>query len=291
MNVLHQGENGQLCQLKWSEYRGEKGLNPSSIADGLIGENEVDVRAIHNAMTGLRKEPSAASQDRMDRGSLVHMALLQPERLATDVKIWNGAKRAGAEWEAFNADVKPGQLLMRQKDFDHAMSIANTLKNHHYVGNFLNGCEAEVAMFCRDGGISCRGQVDAVDLKNKRIIDVKTTDAGIGPDTVNRTIRSLHYREKMALYRRWIAHITGTYTSEWRCWNLFLCMDQDSPGIRRVLITSDALEWGEIRMVNAISKYAAAVKAGEFPVYAVDDFADVKPWEIQGQELEGFEDG
>jgi len=288
VQTIAENQHGKAVKIHFDEHKSSSAINPSSLADGLIGLAEIDVRAIHQSLTGGTKTFAAAAQDRMDRGSLVHMMLLEPERLATDVAIFDGAKRAGAAWEAFEA-ASVGKLILRQKDFDQAIRVANVLKNHPMVGEFLRGCDAEISLFCRDQDCDVRGRIDAIDFKTKRIIDIKTTDAGIGPDEVTRTIKSLKYREKISLYRRWAAMVTGTDPYEWRCWNLFLSMDADSPAIRRVRITEDALQWGEARMLNALRQYRDARDAGEFPVYAVDDFCDVKPWEQAPEELEGFD--
>lgn len=325
MKILHESPTGKLCQLDWKTYRCERGINPSSLAEGLRGLMEVDVRAIHAAMTGTRKDPAQASQDRMDRGSLLHLALLQPERLATDVAVWRGweidpetieavnslyvprkfgqkkiadhlrldeqtvaavlsgstssTTRNGFRWEKFEQE-NAGKLILRGDDFDRTMSIYNELKNHPMCGGVLAGCDTEVAMMLEDCGEYCRGQVDAVDLQRRRIIDVKTTDAGVSQDECERTIRSKHYREKMALYRRWIAAITGTRTDSWKCWNLFISMDETCPAIR--LVTLDAtLEWGEEVMVDALKKYSAARKANTFPIHAEESYVLVRPYEIK----------
>ncbi len=325
MKILHESAVGKLCQMRWSDYRGHAGINPSSLADGLMGHSDVDVRAIHAAMTSTRKEPAQSSQDRMDRGSLLHLALLQPERLATDVAVWRGWEidpetinavkslyvprkvgqkkiaeklcldestvsavlsgstsstvRSGFRWEQFERE-NDGKLILRESDFEWSMSVYNELKNHQMCGGFLAGCSAEVAMLLTDCGEFCRGQVDAVDLQRRRIIDVKTTDAGVSQDSCERTIRTMHYREKMALYRRWIAAITGTPANSWRCFNLFISMDETTPAIAKIRMTDEALEWGEMVMVNALQKYAAARAANEFPIYTLDSFVDVKPWEV-----------
>lgn len=280
---LHKSERGLMTQLKAADYHSRTELNPSSIASGLRGPGNVDVRAIHAALHGDKQSRAQATQDRMDRGTLVHMALLQPERLATDVAIWTGKTRKGAEWDAFEHDAGD-RLVMRQQDFDASMSVANELKNHSMVSGSISGTKAEVALFCSDQGFECRGQVDCIDIPGRRIVDVKTTDAGISPDQVERTIRSFHYREKMAMYRRWAAQITGTDPTEWKCWNLFLCMAEPF-GITRVRFTDDALAWGEQQMLNAMQEYRSALKiGGELPIFALDHFVDVKPWETNQME-------
>lgn len=286
MKILHESPHGKLCQLDWKTYKGMPAINPSSLAAGLRGHNDVDVRAIHAAMTGERKEPAQASQDRMDRGSLLHLALLQPERLATDVAVWRGKIRKGAEWDAFEHD-NNGKLILRGEDFDRVMAVYNEVKNHPMCGGKLAGCAAEVAMILEDCGQQCRGQVDAIHFEKRMIIDVKTTDATISQDSCERTIRSLHYREKMALYRRWIAKITQTNPDSWRCYNLFIGMDETNPAIALVLLTEDGLEWGEAAMVNALQAYSVAKKSGKFPIFAMDYFVKLRPWECgEDEEVE-----
>lgn len=329
MKILHESPHGKLCQLDWKTYKGMPAINPSSLAAGLRGHNDVDVRAIHAAMTGERKEPAQASQDRMDRGSLLHLALLQPERLATDVAVWRGWKideetinavqslyvprkfgqkkiadrlgideqvvaaalsgctsstvRSGSRWEQFEQE-NHGKLILRESDYDWTMSVYNELKNHPMCGGKLAGCAAEVAMILDDCGEQCRGQVDAVNFEKRMIIDVKTTECVISQDSCERQVRTMHYREKMALYRRWIAKITQTNPDSWRCFNLFIGMDETNPAIALVLLTEDGLEWGEAAMVNALQAYSVAKKSGKFPIFAMDYFVKLRPWECGDDE-------
>lgn len=285
MKIIHESAHGTLCREPDREYRKKPGVSPSALAEGLLGRGEVDVTAIRLATQYKPPTRSQASQDAMDRGTLVHMLLLEPERLQSDVAVFGGSRRSGAEWEAAVAESEERrQLLMRQQDFDLCSRVAAAYRNHPYVGGFLTGTAAEVSMFTGDCGIPVRGKVDAVDIEGKRIIDIKTTES-IGPDATSSTMKRLHYREKMALYRRWVAKVTETDASEWRCWNLFLSMDPERPAVRRMMIRNDALEWGELVMLQALRQYADAVNADKWPeVYAVDDFADVKPWECFEQE-------
>lgn len=285
--MIHTTPTGTLWQPQIeSEYHARPELNPSSICAGLIGSNEVDVRLIRDTLTGPRPATAQASQDRMDRGSVVHMALLQPERLETDVAVWTGGRRAGAEWDNFEEQaLANNQLLMRLSDYEAARSAADEIAKHPVVSQLLNGCEPEVAMLTKWLGVDVRGMVDAVDIAGKRIIDVKTTDAGISEDQVSRTVRNMHYREKMAAYRMWIAHITGTVASDWQCWNLFLCMSPPY-GIRKCKFTTISLEFGEVRVNDAITRYKRAMDANEWPLFYADDVIDVKPWEMPDEEAD-----
>jgi len=279
MTIIHQSPAGTLQQLDWKQYKGSRAINPSSLAAGLRDYLQIDVRAIYNALHGTYTEPSAQAQDRMDRGSVVHMALLQPERLGTDIAVWDGKVRRGAEWDAFEHD-NAGKLIMRKPDYALAMSVADEVRYHEICVHHLRDSKAEVAMFTSEDGVDVRGQVDAVSIKRRVIVDIKTTDSGVSDRDCESTIRRFHYREKMALYRRWIARITETDPYSWKCFDLFISMDAASPAINLVRISEDALQWGEARMINALQCYQAAVAANEFPIMASESCVSVAPWEM-----------
>lgn len=286
MTILHESKHGSLQQIDWKAYKGSRALNPSSLAAGLRDYLQVDVRAIYNALHGTYTEPSAQAQDRMDRGSVVHMALLQPERLGTDIAVWDGKVRRGAEWDAFESD-NAGMLIMRKPDYELAMNVANEVRYHEMCVHNLRDSKPEVAMFTTEDGVDCRGQVDAVSIKRRVIVDIKTTDSGVSDRDCESTIRRFHYREKMALYRRWIARITESDPYSWKCFDLFISMDAASPSINLVRISEDALQWGEARMINALQCYQAAVQSNDFPIFATESCVGVWPKEMsQESEVE-----
>jgi len=277
MKPLRNNRRGQLLQIAADEYHARPEINPSSLAAGLVGPAETDVRAIRAALTGSDQSRAQSSQDRMDRGTAVHMMLLQPERLESDVAVWTGGRRSGGAWDEFQEE-HAGKLVMRAQDFDQAADVYAAIYRHDMLLGALQNIHAEVAIITRDDRLPVRGMVDAIDLRGRRIVDIKTTDAGISHDQCERTIRSLKYREKMSCYRRWLARVTNTRSESWRCWNLFISM-QPPYGIRLVEFTTTALEWGESRMLRALRAYRDALKADAWPLYAVRSDVDVAPWE------------
>lgn len=263
-------------------YRSKPGLNPSSIAAGLVGTDDVDPRLIRDAMTQVERERTAATQDTMDRGTLAHLALLQPDRLQDSVAVWHGGRRLGAEWDAFT-DANAGKLILKQDDYRETMRKVNLLRSDELVASKLRDVYPEVAMFTADFGIDCKGQVDAVHIGRREIVDIKTTTTELSQRAVDSTIRRFHYREKMSLYRRWLARLTSTHPEEWRCFNLFLGIGSHV-GVRLVQLSTAALEWGEERMAKAATKYVECVAANEWPIYSRSDISTVENWEI-GMEM------
>lgn len=276
-----------VVNMPRGKYRRNPGLNPSSLAAGLMTGGEIDPRAIRDAYEQVKTSRAAAAQDRMDRGTLAHLALLQPERLASDVAVWNGATRRGGAWDTFEAE-NVGKLIVRIDDYESVMAAVNQMRSQPIVADLLVDAEPEVAMFVgvESHGLTlqCRGQVDIVRRSDmKRIVDIKTTEAGIDQRSCERTIRDLYYREKMALYRKWIADLDGSDPEEWQCWNLFLSLG-DRIGVRAMKFTTGALEFGEERMKHAIAETARCLASGRWPMFAKYDDMDVTLWEIEAME-------
>lgn len=283
-----------VANMPRSEYRKLSGLNPSSLAAGLMSDWDVDPRSIRDAYEGVEIVRTAATQDRMDRGSLAHLALLQPERLASDLAVWHGGRRSGSEWHKFE-DENRNRLVVTADDFSSTMEAVNKLRSVPIVAELLCDIEPEVAVLTGltiDGiTIQVRGQVDAVRRADiLRIVDIKTTEAGIDQESCFQTAKKFHYREKMALYRDWVAAETGTDPEEWRCYNLFLSLG-DRPGVRAMKFTTSALEWGRYRMQKALAAVAECLQAKVWPVFAKSDFIDVKPWEIENEPDEDIDYG
>ena len=275
------------------EYKRYSGLNPSSLAAGLMGTTDVNPGAVKLAWESPDRERTQASQDSLDCGTLAHLAVLQPELIADDVAVWKGDRRAGAEWDRFE-DENVGNLIVRHRDYTRVMQAVNVMRSLPEVASKLVGIQAEVAMFVSESAnglvLECKGQVDAVNVAKRVIVDLKTTEAGIDQRSCEQTIRRFHYREKMALYRRWMAMCTATHADEWKCYNVFMSLTPPY-GVRVIKFTSAALEWGEYRMQSAIDAVAECLVADEFPVYCRESVMSVEMYESDDENGEPIDYG
>lgn len=276
--------SGLVKNMDRSEYDGIPRLNGSSLSKGLMPGSDVDIRAVRDSF-GKNVVYSAAKQDQLDCGTLGHIALIQPQRLVTDVAIWTGKIRSGNAWSDFQ-HTHAGKLIVREDDYNEVMADVQQLRSRETVAKYVRDVDAEVAVFANEDGlfpqIFCKGLIDIIDVDKKRIVDVKFTEAGIAEHKIKKTMRDLWYREKMALYRRWVAMATKTDKNDWKCWNLFLSRS-GSLGIHEVPYTTAALEWGEARMLNVMVKVSKCLKSGEWPMLELESFADVAMFEMDDE--------
>ncbi len=280
--------SGIVKDMPRAMYDRIRRMNPSSIADGLVDHIEVDPNAVKYAFETPSRERTAAEQDRLDRGTLAHIFMLQPERIASDVAVWGGGTRKGSAWDKFEADAA-GRLIIKQKDFESVALACREFRKVKLVANLLTELDAEVAMFSSEfgGAMYCKGLVDAVTRGPAcNIIDIKTTEAGISYKQVERTIRDFRYREKMAAYKRWYQRESGREVIG--CYNLFLSMSPPY-AVRLVKISEMALEWGEERIVAMMDAVAKCITADEWPMFVRDDVSIVEEWEKPDNDIEVIE--
>lgn len=293
-DILRKGPTGLSGNFPRESYSAVQAINPSSLAKGLRPDG-IDPLAIKNAY----EKKFGKSSDSMDRGTLAHMILLQPERLDVDVAIWgDDATRRGKAWDEFQA-ANAGKLIIRQKDYDFVTAVMRRWEGNPRLKKLVEGLSPETAVFTHEDvwipnqitrdmlkiRVACKGQIDAISVQRKLIVDIKTTEAGIDRRSVHKTIRDFCYREKMAMYRRWAARETGSEPSDWVCYNLFLSLGSD-PGMHIAEIDNDALEWGQERMLSSLRSVITCIDRNDWPVPIAESTVGVEMWEIEEEEVE-----
>lgn len=272
-------------------------LNPSSIAKGLVDHIEIDPAAIKFAFENPNTTAQQAAIDRMDRGTLAHMMLLQPERLTADVAQWparkirrKGTEKTPSDWDEFRA-INHGKLIICEEDYADVSLAVAAFQFQKPIRTLLVDLSAEVAMFSREHSFYVKGLVDVitneiegVDGPVRRIIDLKTTEAGISERQVDYTIRDFRNREKMAAYRRWYAREKDYPKEQLKCINLFLSMTPPY-AIRVVDIPSMTLDWGERRIVAALDEVQKCLDADKWPMHVAQGEALVESWEDPEEEM------
>lgn len=283
--LISEPEPPRLTSMLRAEYVTCTGMNPSSLAAGLVGVADVNPAAIKLAWETPDAAPrTMTQQDSLDRGTLAHLMILQPELLLDRVAQWTGGRRASNEYDEFKA-ANEGKLVIKSTDYQEVAVATNVMRTEPKVAELFHGGEYEIAMFGSEpsrigkGHIAVKGQVDCVNRAKKTIVDLKTTAAGISQREVERTIRYFHYREKMAAYRRWVARATESEPEAWQCYNVFMSLTPPC-GVQIVKFTNDSLEWAEERMLFAMAAVDECLHNETWPLYLREMFMGMAKWEI-----------
>jgi hypothetical protein len=133
-------------------------------------------------------------------GRAVHTAVLEPDRFPIDYAVWKGARRAGNDWEAFQA-ANADRTILRLEEYQWCLEIRDAVRAHPVAKHLLEVGEAEKTIVWTDeaSGLKCKGRLDF--LNGIGLVDLKTT-ADLDPIRFGGQAARLGYHCQLAFYRR-----------------------------------------------------------------------------------------
>lgn len=284
-NVLvDHGRVGTIVKgMRREQYDSINGMNFSSLKVSMIGGEDIDPTLAKQEYEKKRIPPSRDLQDSYDRGTLMHLILLQPEEIAGRVAEWTGKTRHGKAWDEFQVEHR-GKLIMRTEDIRDVQERCKMFRNDPRVRDLLRPCDTEIAVFAKEGSIYCKCLIDSVTREGEGIItltDPKSTRLGIDERSVDYVIRDRHYREQMAANWRWYnraAESLGKQPIE-KVKLLFVSLPPQEPGVYIKTLTTRALQLGEKLVEKAFEKLEECIDKNEWPMFVGTGDCDMWPWE------------
>lgn len=270
----------RIERLPESTYRPMPRMNASTLVHGLRG-NHLDPFSVKWAMENpTLTTKTKKSQDDKDRGTLGHYFLLEPTEVNKHVAIWKGGRRAGKDWEQF-CEANEHKLVIPQHAFAEVSYGCLAAMQNPTVQRLFSGMQIEASLLWSEGDVRCKGRVDGIHpvdkLGNVHIVDLKTTERGIDDRATDRTVIDLHYREKLALYRRARAKLGDVPKENIRCTLVFV---QLSPpfGVNIKPLDSICLDHFEARIMELLKRTREAIDKGFSPM-SIESAMGLMPWE------------
>ena len=144
------------------------------------------------------KEGPRVESDAMRFGTMVHRAILEPEKYQATVTVWEGRRgtKAYKEFEHENAH----KDILTVTEATNVRLIADSVLNHTYAGPMIREAQQyEVPFNIEQCGIEHRGIIDAIG--SWFLLDLKTTRSVKHYD-LQRTIYDMKYYMQAAIYER-----------------------------------------------------------------------------------------
>ncbi len=168
--MLHDGLHGIFYDMPDSEYRRVSALNAS-------GLTAICDRGLwHYYQCYLNPEREFTSSDSLAFGTLLHCAVLEPERFAREYQVVAKGVRAGTK--EFKAACN-GKIGVRHSDYQAVQTCLGRIGEHNIARNLLMGAagRSEVSLFWTENyesdTIQCKARLDR--LLPGWICDLKTT--------------------------------------------------------------------------------------------------------------------
>lgn len=263
-----EGVPGVFEGLNEQVYRSAPGVNISNLK--AMGKSPAHYLA-------KIEEPASDPTDAQVFGTLLHLAVLEPERLAgAYVTRPEGLKFTTKEGKAW----KDSQTLPILDDAKSAALIrtAMAVSNHPTAGQILAGGKKEVSVFKTDPktGLLLKGRIDCLTEDENgfvTVVDVKTTDdASISG--FSRAIASWQYHAQAAFY---LDLVDADYF-------VFLAVEKSAPYAVGIYALDEAsIMKGRDAYCTWLDKLAECQASGEWPGYSLEvETISLPAWAMKG---------
>jgi len=192
-------------------------------------------------------------------GRLTHTLTLQPELFDSEYAVWRGGRRAGKEYEAWEAQ-NAGKSHVREQDLDAAQAIATAVRSCPLVQPYLEGARYEVGTAWRDEptGLVCRALLDW--CPPGALLDLKTTRS-TDPGAFARSAAQYGYHGQMAHYAEGYRAMTGAYPER----VLLVAVESAPPYDVVVYDMAGSLEPGRTWRRTLLDRLADCIASGQYP--------------------------
>ncbi len=146
------------------------------------------------------KAPPPYQTAAMVKGRAGHTATLEPDLFDSEYVVFTGARRAGKEWDAFEAE-HASRTILKVNEAEQAWAMSKAVRSHPFAGPLLAGGQAEVSIEWVDPETSlrCKGRIDY--LRPRTLVDLKTS-ADLDRRRFAARAMDLSYHGQLAFYLR-----------------------------------------------------------------------------------------
>jgi hypothetical protein len=230
-----------------------------------VSKSGLDLIRKAPALFQYRREHPSETTPAMRMGTLVHTAILEPERMSELLLAPHINRRttAGkAEWEAFLIKSE-GREIVTEEELEKLDAIRKAVWAHPAAGKALGMLrEVEASIFWTDPatGVECRCRPDGI-LSNGLIVDVKTTkDAR--PDEFVKSVANYRYHVQAAYYSDGYKAVIGDAPKGFA----FIAVETEPPHLVAVYVASEAMILrGRADYEADLATYKRCEESGEWP--------------------------
>jgi hypothetical protein len=236
--------------------------------------------AWHNSAMNPDYVPKRAAA--MDFGTLVHLACLEPNRLAERIAVHDFPDYRSKDARAFrDAAYAAGKIPLKAEEFEPIAAIRRAILKDPIAGDLLKPGRGSVELtgfwFDPATGVPCKIRADHVLNAGRDIVDIKTT-SNAHPENCRRRMAQAGHHIRAAWYLdAWERLTDGRRPQHY--W--FLTVERTAP--YQVLVyecDSWALDVGQLIYRAALEKIARFASDGTIPGYVDPETQEPKRWQL-----------
>jgi hypothetical protein len=210
---------------------------------------------------------SVGNTTALDVGSYTHAVILEPHTVERDFVIWNGARRAGREWEDFRIQHADKTIITERDKAQVDMMVAAFHKSKHGPALIDHSKGMAEVSFLADFDnipVKCRADflrtvpVPGDPNPGAAIIDIKTSSSPLTDDEIANVIFKYSYELSCALY----CDILKKYDGLEHSFYLVFLSKYGNGGCRTWRASEKMLELGRTKYRRALEIYKDSLLYG-----------------------------
>jgi hypothetical protein len=236
-----------------AEYHADKSYLSSSSLKKLLSDPEQFYKEF---VLGEKKEVEQNSN--FDEGSYAHSLLLEPEKIESEFRFFEGWRKAGHDWLKFEFNnrgfiilskpqkVRIEKLVIAAKNFKPAMELLQKgLPEHTVVGELSN--------------VPIKVRADYINIEDGYIADIKTTSYPADVESFKYTIDQYKYQLSAALYTMMFEkHYQKSFAF------YFIVLSKKDTSCEVYKLSQHTLNKGKLMVLEALRKYNSCKESGNW---------------------------
>jgi len=233
-----------------------------------ISKSGLDLIRRCPALYKYRRENPSEPTPAMRKGTLTHLAILEPDRFKSEIAVAPECDRRttkGKElWTEFVA-AHEGKEIITAQEFAELDAMRLAVWSHPTAGKLLEQIEeVETSIMWHTEGVDCRTRPDAITRK-RWTLDLKTT-SDASPEGFAKSVANYRYHVQDAFYTDARAHVEGEGLPF-----VFLCVETAPPFLVAVYtLPAEAKTEGRRLYLEDLATFRECEETGVWPGYAAD---------------------
>ena len=212
-------KKGIYKNITFEDYTEIEALNASTLKPYLA-----------SPLHGLEREFEEFSDTpALQLGRWVHEAVLEGTNWAQRSVCWEGGRRAGKAWDAFQMEHE-GKHILKPEEFEKVQRIQEAIYQHDAAEDLIFGedilfylPDAELTVVGDVNGTLAKARLDVWDKLRGLIVDLKTTAKLEHEGQIRHSIEAYGYDLQAAWYWDVLASVLGLDDAEFRFSFVFVC--------------------------------------------------------------------
>ena len=204
----------------------------------------------------------------LDEGNYAHSLILEPHLIPEEYLFFEGNRKAGKDWKAFEAENKDSdKIILSAPQKLRVENWVESYKKRPEAVDLVSGSDKEYSLFSEMLGVPLKVRADVINIEKGFIADVKTTASDPDVDTFKFTVEQYGYALSAALY---VDMFSRKYDKPFDFY--FIVLGKRTMTCEVYKASDLTLGKGRKKVLDAVKIYKSCMESGKW-----DNEQEVKP--------------